>query len=79
MGVTSKRDPGGNPGAGKIVRIARRPTRLDAADSIAASGKTHAESQKLQVLWALFAVQPGAYPRPKNASQNAWKHGWPAN
>jgi hypothetical protein len=51
---------------------------LDVGRSIPAYGKTHKESQKPQIAWALFAIQTRAYPRPKNASQNVAKHGRPA-
>jgi len=55
MGVTSKRLPEGDTGAGKIVGIARRSTRYDAAHAVQAHDKTHKESQKTQVAWALFS------------------------
>lgn len=59
---------------------ADRPStnRLDVGRSIPAYGKTHKDSQKPRIAWALSAIQTCAYPRLENASQNVGKHGRPA-
>ena len=57
-------------------RLSTNP--LDVGRSIPAYGKTHKDSQKPRIAWALFAIQARAYPRLENASQNVGKHGRPA-